>query len=82
VKEKLYPVLTGDLWHHYQSVSNGDQSCFDQGYVLDGTSVDGKAGGIGCWLPSTITDEKTKTMLDTVIPVFEKLSGRGAADGG
>ncbi len=83
VADVIRPVLTGDLWHHYVAVSNNEDRCLlEEGYILDGVSVDGEAAGLSCFIPSEVTDDQAAAMLAVMLPIYERLRDEGPAAAG
>lgn len=64
--EQLEGLLTGELRrHYYANRTTDEQRCRDEG----GYSL---VHGGGCWIVDEVTDDKTKSMLDVLVPLYKE----------
>lgn len=74
VFERVASVMSGELVRHYRDLGTNDENCSANGYSFDGQALDSQAAGGACFIPDAVTDPAVKTMLETMIPIYEQLA--------
>lgn len=73
VLDQLNELLNKELRHHYyEHRTADDQRCRDEG----GYSL---VHGGGCWIVDEVTDDKTKKMLDVLVPLYKEKEAEAVA---